>query len=323
VPAAVGELVPVVSLAPLAGAHSSSSTASMPAAASSTTGAVVPEEATSSSSPMAASGSTGIGVGALVGAPVGGGVGDLVGAAVGGVGDGVGLGVGTGTHAVRPDKAIVHVPAPHSWHSWYAFLSWNLPFGQWKQLVVPTHAANLPASHAWQSPCVSDGRKVPSEHRLHDADCLMENWPLAQKLHRWTLYASLNLPSGQSAQPSLCNPTSRSSRDSTALALRHLPGVHAGVGADVGAAVGALVGQAVGWGVGAAVGAAVGLAVGLGVGTTVGAAVGASVGAGVGLAVGTATHAVCPMPPAVHDRVPQSWHRWYSTLSWYLPDGQW
>ena len=53
-------------------------------------------------------------------------------------------------------------------------------------------------------------------------------------------------------------------------------------------------------GVGDGVGLCVGLGVGLGVGAGEGAAVGLGVGIGVGLGVGTATHALWPIPFAVH-----------------------
>ena len=93
--------------------------------------------------------------------------------------------------------------------------------------------------------------------------------------------------------------------------LRMCPGVHCTVG------------EVVGWSVGLAVGDAVGDAVGSAVGSAVGVAVGSAVGTAVGAAVGTATHVVCPCSPAVHVPPTHSWHTWYSTLSWYLPDGQW
>jgi hypothetical protein len=43
----------------------------------------------------------------------------------------------------------------------------------------------------------------------------------------------------------------------------------------------------------------------------------------VGAAVGTARHAVWATAPAVHSPGGQSWHMWYASLSWYLPDWQW
>jgi hypothetical protein len=68
--------------------------------------------------------SEGCAVGAAVGVSVGASVGSAAGSAVG-------AGVGTATHAVVPWKPSVHVATPHSWHSWYAALSWYLPDGQW------------------------------------------------------------------------------------------------------------------------------------------------------------------------------------------------
>ena len=92
-----------------------------------------------------------------------------------------------------------------------------------------------------------------------------------------------------------------------------------GLGDELGAAVGVGVGDRVGL----ADGAGVGLRVGAGVGAGVGVEVGDGVGAGVGAGVGTATQPAWPVMPCVHVAAAQSWHRWYSRLSWYLPDGQW
>jgi hypothetical protein len=87
------------------------------------------------------------------------------------------------------------------------------------------------------------------------------------------------------------------------------------VGVEVGVEVGALVGVSVGALVGALVGEAVGALVGVSVGLAVGFAV--------GLGVGTTRQAVSPMMPSVHVPDKHSWHSWYFTRSWYLPDGQW
>jgi hypothetical protein len=94
------------------------------------------------------------------------------------------------------------------------------------------------------------------------------------------------------------------------------------VGRTVGAGVGLVVGDAVGFGVGVNVGEAVGFGVGVNVGDGVGASVGAGVGLGVGAAVGIASHTSAFTLPAVHFPVGQSWHTWYRSWSWYLPDGQ-
>jgi hypothetical protein len=94
----------------------------------------------------------GVAVGAVVGAGEGLALGACVGVLVGtAVGLGLGLAVGTAAHAVWPIWPLVHSAAPQAWHRWYASLSWNLPDGQWKQLVEPRQAVNLPAEQASQS----------------------------------------------------------------------------------------------------------------------------------------------------------------------------
>ena len=115
--------------------------------------------------------------------------------------------------------------APHSWHRWYAALSWYLPDGQWKQLVWPAQVAYLPVSHAKHS-CHEDGWYLPTGQSLQAADCAIANWPSAQEEHPSALYTAANLPAMHGVQTL------------NAALSRNLPGVHAGVGYGVGYGVG-------------------------------------------------------------------------------------
>jgi hypothetical protein len=105
----------------------------------------------------------GIGVGVAVGAGDGLKLGPGVGLKVGlALGLAVGAAVGMEAHAERACAPSVHVPAAQPWHRWYSSLSWYLPDGQWKQLVLPTHALYCPVAHGLQlSPLVSWNRPIP------------------------------------------------------------------------------------------------------------------------------------------------------------------
>ena len=166
------------------------------------------------------------------------------------------------------------MPAVHSWHSSYFFLSWYLPDGQWKQLVWPVHGPNLPTSQSVHSSELV-GWNLPMAQSVHPNDPATENVPSSQAVHSTALYTAENWPAAQGVQTEYA-------------AFLKDPGAQAGVGAAVGAGVGLAVGCAVGIAVGFAVGAGVGLKVGSGVGMVVGAGVGFAVGLAVGDGVGIA-----------------------------------
>jgi hypothetical protein len=121
-------------------------------------------------------------------------VGDAVGAFVGeSVGALVGVAVGTATHTVAPTCSFVQAPAAQSSHAWYTSEFWNLPDGQWSQLVCWTIAAILPASQSVHSPPVVAWYLPASQsvHSVADADAY---WPLSQAVQTSALYVLLNSP---------------------------------------------------------------------------------------------------------------------------------
>jgi hypothetical protein len=130
------------------------------------------------------------GVGAEVGVVVGNAVGWVVGVAVGNavgetvgvaVGNAVGKPVGMAEHSVWPVAVTVHWPAAQASHSVYD-TPWNLPTGQWKQLVLPVHALYWPSAQASQaSPVVA------------------WNWPIGQSVHA-EARAIANVPLAQTEQ---------------------------------------------------------------------------------------------------------------------------
>ena len=105
----------------------------------------------------------GYAVGALVGDAVGYAVGALVGDAVGYA---VGYGVGMATHSVQPIAPVVHLPTAHGSQSSQSSWSWNVPAGQWSQLLEPAVSANWPPLQS-----------------VHSAPVLTWNWPAAQSVH--------------------------------------------------------------------------------------------------------------------------------------------
>ena len=90
-------------------------------------------------------------------------VGALVGDAVGYA---VGYGVGMATHSVQPIAPVVHLPTAHGSQSSQSSWSWNVPAGQWSQLLEPA---------------VSE--KLPPLQSVHSAPVLAWNWPAAQSVH--------------------------------------------------------------------------------------------------------------------------------------------
>jgi hypothetical protein len=123
-----------------------------------------------------------LGVGLGVGAGVGAGVGDAVGLAVGAS---VGAPVGTAKHSELPMDAAVHVPAAHARQRWYDRAFWNLPLGQWKQLVAPVHSLYRPiwqSRHSLSRPTAS-GWYLPSGHPVHAVDCTIAKRPPGQASH--------------------------------------------------------------------------------------------------------------------------------------------
>ena len=101
----------------------------------------------------------GYAVGALVGDAVGALVGDAVGYAVG-------YGVGMATHSVQPIAPVVHLPTAHGSQSSQSSWSWNVPAGQWSQLLEPAVSENWPPLQS-----------------VHSAPVLTWNWPAAQSVH--------------------------------------------------------------------------------------------------------------------------------------------
>ena len=88
------------------------------------------------------------------------------------------------------------MPAVHSWHSAYIFLSWYLPVGQWKQLVWPVHGAYLPVLH-FQHLCAVVGRNWPLGQSRHSYAPAMAYRPLSHAVHSAVLYTAENWPAAQ------------------------------------------------------------------------------------------------------------------------------
>jgi hypothetical protein len=113
----------------------------------------------------------------------------------------VGAAVGTLTHAVCAICPSVHVAAAHSWHSWYATLSWYLPDGQWKHVVEPRKAATLPRAHSRHALPV-DGWYLPTAQSEHAVDPATANSPLPHTAQAAALYSALKRPAGHGSHSS-------------------------------------------------------------------------------------------------------------------------
>ena len=123
-------------------------------------------------------------------------VGDVVGALVGAL---VGAVVGMAAHSVQRSLPAVHVPLAQVWHQWYLVLSWYLPDGQWKQLVLAVHALYVPAAHLWQE-LPEEGWYWPIGQSRHEVEPAIACFPSAQSVHVAALYTSEYVPMPQSAQ---------------------------------------------------------------------------------------------------------------------------
>jgi hypothetical protein len=122
----------------------------------------------------------GYAVGAVVGDAVGYAVGYAVGLTVGvAVGNAVGNGVGIRGQIVTPSTPSVHRPTGQLRHLWYLNWYWNLPDGQWKQLVLPVHFAYVPLVQFLQA-APEDSWYCPILHSSHPEESSMAYVPLAQ-----------------------------------------------------------------------------------------------------------------------------------------------
>jgi hypothetical protein len=134
----------------------------------------------------------GVEVGALVGVVVGDSVGALVGALVG---KGVGTAVGLATHTVWPGRPFVQESSAQSSHQWYTLAFWNLPEGQWSQLVWPEIMAKSPAAQTVHSAPV-EAWYCPMGQSVHSVAWMLEKRPFAHLSHASTFWSELNLPTG-------------------------------------------------------------------------------------------------------------------------------
>jgi hypothetical protein len=100
----------------------------------------------------------------------------------------VGEVVGIAGQLIAPWRPNVQKPMPYSWpvrllsQAWqcpYFSRSWNLPGGQWKQLVWPAHALYLPVEQLWQvAPADGNGIvAIVAVRTLHVVQVMIE--PLA------------------------------------------------------------------------------------------------------------------------------------------------
>jgi hypothetical protein len=85
-------------------------------------------------------------------------------------------------HTVSPFFPSVHSRASQAVQLWYLISSWNLPDGQWKQLVLPAHFWYLPAVQLVQVAPVY-GWNLPTGQSVHSMEPSIANWPTAHGLH--------------------------------------------------------------------------------------------------------------------------------------------
>ena len=117
------------------------------------------------------------------------------------VGAGVGAFVGgMATHSVALVAPFVHIPPLHITQAEADVFSWNLPEGQWEQVVLPSTAANLPALQCKHTASVLKWN-CPWAHFVHEAEPTPAYCPFGHAEQKFEFWLIENLPALQRKQP--------------------------------------------------------------------------------------------------------------------------